>query len=215
MKAKLIIADDHEILRAGLRALLDDHGMEVVGEADNGRKAVALARELQPDVVLMDIDMPGLNGVEATRQITTELDGTRVLGMSTQCEMRAVSRMLDSGAAGFLVKDCDGTELRAALEAIASGGAYLSPRVAGVLVNGARASVPPGVATTASLTPREREVLQLLSEGRSTKQIAAELGLSEKTVENHRRQTREKLGLHTTAELTKFAVREGLTRVDY
>jgi DNA-binding NarL/FixJ family response regulator len=186
--------------------------MEVVGEAEDGRTAVSLARELRADVVIMDLTMPGLNGVDATRQLAASRPGLRVLALSMHSDKRFVQQMLRAGATGYLLKDCAYEELAQAVRTVASGRVYLSPSVAGLVVDecierwgGSRADV---------LTPREREVVQLLAEGMPTKVVAAELGLSAKTVESHRKSIMMKLGIGSLAELTKYAVREGITSLD-
>jgi len=213
MTAKVVLADDHVLFRDGLRVLLEKEAdLKVVGEANNGREAVRLAAELQPDIVVMDVSMPDLNGIEAAREISARTPKTRVLGLSMHSDRRFVARMLQAGAAGYLLKDCDYEEFIRAVRAVLAGQTYLSPAVAGGVVN---AHVRGGAAAASSalrdLTPRQREILQLVAEGRATKQIAAHLHVSVKTVDAHRQHIMDKLGLHSVAELTKFAVREGLT----
>ncbi len=216
MSIAVLIADDHAIVREGLRALLGQAaGFRVVGEASDGRRAVEMVARLKPDVVLMDISMRGLNGVEATRRIVGERRAPRVLALSMHTDMRSVSRMMEAGASGYLVKDCEPSELTAAIETVAGGGVYVCAEVRGAAARVQSRSTEAATTDLRSLSVREREVLQLLAEGQNTRDIATTLGLSEKTVENHRQQLRDKLGLASTAELTKFAIREGLTSLEF
>ena len=186
--------------------------MEVVAEAQDGRSAVQQASELKPDMIAMDISMPELNGIEATRQIVSRISGTKVIGLSMHSDKCFVEGMLKAGAAGYLLKDCANEEFLRAIRAVAAGQTYLSPTIAGQVVEnyvhqaGTKAGSSPQ-----TLTPREREVLQLVAEGWGNKQIANRLGVSVKTVEIHRHQIMERLNIHNVAELTKFAVREGMT----
>jgi len=213
MSVRVLLADDHGIIRQGLRSLLEGEAdVEVVGEAEDGRAALQLVRELVPDIVVMDIAMPNLNGVEATRQIVGEFPETRVIALSVHSRRRFVADMLRAGASGYVLKECLFEELLRAIRAVVQGGTYLSPRITGVIVD----DYVTRLSTTAEsplavLTDREREVLQLLAEGKSTKQIALNLHVSNKTIEANRRQIMEKLNIHSVAELTKYAVREGLT----
>lgn len=215
MGIRILIADDHTLFRAGLRTLLErDRGVEVLGEAEDGRSAVARGRELAPDVVIMDVAMPGLNGVEATRQLRALERPPRVLALSMHTDRRFVTHMLKAGAAGYLLKDAAFEELAEAIRTVDRGSIYVSRALAGPLMKDyVRKLVSEGAATV-ELTPREREVLQLVSEGRSTRGIAEALGVSVKTIETHRKQIMTKLDLHSVAELTKYAVREGLTALD-
>ena len=216
MKTRILLADDHRIMRQGLKSLLEaEPDMQVVGEADNGRRAVELAAEHGPDVVVMDIGMPELNGIEATRRIVHDQPGTRVVALSMHGDRRFMSEVLKAGASGYLLKDGAFDELAGAIRTVMGSRMYLSPRVADVVVEDYVRQLPraePGV--FAALTPREREVLQLLAEGKATKQAAAALHVSVKTVETHRRQIMTKLDIHSVAELTKYAIREGLTTAD-
>jgi len=216
MSIKVLLVDDHAIIREGLRSLLEKQPeMEVIADTDDGRKAVELVRELLPDIVIMDISMPGLNGIEATRQITAEFPDVKVIALSIHSKRRFVADMLSAGATGYILKECLFDELVQAIKAVAAGGRYLSPRITDVVVSD---YVKRLSATTESpfeaLKTREREVLQLVAEGKSTKQIALELHVSTKTIEANRRQIMEKLNIHSVAELTKYAVREGLTALE-
>jgi two-component system, NarL family, response regulator NreC len=213
MTTRIILADDHRIMRQGLRVLLDGQpGFTVVAEAENGRRAVELAAELRPEVVIMDVTMPELNGVEATRRIITQRPETRIIALSIHSDRRFVLQMFKAGAAGYLLKDCAFEELTRAIRSVLDGQAYLSPGIAGLVVGEfLRNLTGEGAPSFPSLTAREREVLQLMAEGKSTKEIAGRLKVSVKTVETHRRQVMEKLQLGSVAELTKYAIREGLT----
>ncbi len=213
MKARILIADDHEIMRQGLRTLLEkNRGLEVVGEADNGREAVRLAAELSPTIVLMDLTMPDMNGIEATRRILKENENLRVIVLSMHADRQFVSESLKAGASGYLLKNCAYDELIRAIEAISRGQTFLSPQIAGVLVEDYRTRLgAPAIAADSPLSEREREVLQLMAEGKSTKEIAAALHISVKTIETHRQQIMRKLKMRSVADLTKYAIRHGLT----
>lgn len=217
MKLSILLADDHQLMRQGLAALLSRHSdMKVVGEASDGRTAVALARQHSPDVVLMDITMPDLNGIEATRQLMAASPNARVIALSAHSDLRSAGEMLKAGAKGYLVKDGIFEELLQAIAAVSSGKVYLSPKVASIMhTNGTSGQNGDGNGVSAfeRLSPREREVLQLMAEGRATKEIALDLSVSVKTVETHRRQIMEKLNLYSVAELTKYAISEGITSV--
>jgi len=212
----ILMADDHRMMRECLRTSLEEQpDLTVVGEADNGRAAVELARELSPDVVIMDISMPDLNGVEATRQILRHAPGAKVIALSMHKDERYVTRMLEAGAAGYLLKTDAVTELVRAVRVAMANQTYLSPEIArGVLDLYVRHPLRGKPASESQLSHREREVLQLLAEGRSSKEIATRLQLSVKTVETHRTRVMHKLSLHTIAELTKYAIREGLTSLE-
>jgi len=217
MSIRVLIADDHKIMLAGLRSLLEKQtDFDVVGEADNGRRAVQMAQEKNPEVVVMDVSMPDLNGIEATKQIIESLPETRVIALSMHSDKRFVIGMLRAGASGYLLKDCASQELANAILQVARGKKYLSPEITGVVIDDVLlAGSSEEEATAASqLSPREREVLQLIAEGWSTKQIASHLYVSIKTIETHRRQIMKKLDLHAIADLTKYAIREGLTSIE-
>lgn len=216
MSLTLLLADDHKIVRDGLRSLLEkEPGFQVLAEAEDGREAVRLTGELQPDVVIMDIGMPGLNGIEATRQIKARYPQVKVVALSMHADKPYVLRMIKAGASGYLLKNSASKELVLAVKKAADGLVYLSPEIAGVVVESlvTQGDSQPG-GTAARLTPREREVLQLVAEGLTTAVIAESLGVSSKTVETHRRQIMDKVGLRNVAELTKFAIREGITSLD-
>ncbi len=209
----ILLADDHALMRDGLRALLErEPDMTLVAEAGDGRLAVELARETRPHVAVIDAAMPVLNGIEATRQIASTLPETKVLALSMHSDRRFVSGMLTAGAMGFVLKECAYQELVEGVRAVVNNQTYLSPRIVNIVtegfVAGAKGAQP---SPCGRLTQREREVLQLLVEGLTTKDISDGLGVSVKTVETHRRHIMEKLELRSVAELTKFAIREGMT----
>ena len=216
MNIRVLLVDDHAIIREGLRSLLEKQPeMEVVADTDDGRQAFDLVRELLPDIVIMDITMRGLNGIEATRRIIAEFPAVKVIALSIHSKRRYVADMLSAGAVGYILKECLFDELVQAIKAVAAGGRYLSPRIADVVIS----DYVKRLSTIAdspfeALKTREREVLQLVAEGKSTKQIALELHVSTKTIEANRRQIMEKLSIHSIAELTKYAVREGLTTLE-
>lgn len=209
---RVLIVDDHKMMRQGLRALLErEPDIEVVGEAENGRLALRLAGETSPDVVLMDVAMPSLNGVDATRQLLAACPRTKVVGLSMHRSVRFVASMLQAGASGYVLKDRAFDELIQAVREAAAGGSYLSPPLlTEVLGDYIRHLDSGGDEVSTPLSPRETEVLQLVAEGRSTKDAAAELCVSVKTIETHRRNIMRKTGIDTVAGLTKYAVREGL-----
>ncbi|MBT3380304.1 MAG: response regulator transcription factor [Lentisphaerae bacterium] len=213
---KILLADDHRLMREGLRSLLArQSGMDIVGEADNGITAVQLARELTPDVVIMDIAMPDLNGIEATRQIKAELPETKILGLSMHADRRFVKRMLAAGASGYMLKACAFEEVAKAVRAVMAGRVYTSPRITDLVLEDYIQQLSGTVDEGGTLlSDREREVLQLLAEGKSTRDIADCLHVSTTTVDTHRKHIMDKLGLHNVAELTKYAIREGLTALD-
>jgi DNA-binding NarL/FixJ family response regulator len=213
MTVRVLLADDHQLFRQGMRSLLaNDARFEVIGEAENGRSAVELSRQLVPDVVVMDISMPDLNGIDAARRIKKTSPGIQVLALSAHADRRFVAQMLAAGASGYLLKDCAVDELCRAVSAVARKQVYLSPAVAGDMVDvylGRSAQSAAG--GPGPLTSRQREVLQLVAEGLNTKRIAARLHVSLKTVETHRAQIMQKLDCQSVAELTKYAIRQGIT----
>lgn len=209
-RIKVLLVDDHKIIRDGLRAILEKQPeMHVVGEAAEGHEAIALALAVCPDVIVMDLSMRGLNGVDATARIVSERPDIKVIGLSMNSDRRYVLAMLAAGAVGYLLKDAASDELIRALQTVAAGQTYLSPEITGIVIDRAvNASLP---AEAGALSTREREVLQLLAEGCSSKDIGARLHIAVTTVETHRRQIMDKLKLRSIAELTKYAIREGLT----
>lgn len=215
MKIKVLLADDHQIMREGLASLLEKQpDLEVVAQAGEGRAAVRLAQELQPDVVVMDIGMPGLNGIEATRQIVAAAPGVKVIALSVHAERPFVAGMLQAGASGYLLKYSAAEELVRAIRLVVQNQNYLSPQITGQVVEGyVGKRSPDGPSVFTLLSPREREILQLYAEGKITRQIAALLHISPKTVEFHRRQIMDKLRCSSFVDLIKYAIREGLTTI--
>jgi len=217
MGVKILLVDDHRIMRDGLRSLIEKRpGMEVVAEAENGRIAVKLTRQLKPDVIVMDINMPDLNGIDATRQIVAEFPGTKIIAFSMHIDHQFVAGALKAGVSGYLQKDSAFEELDRAIRTVIANQTYLSSKIVGDVVKGYVEKLVTGESAAPStfLTAREREVVQLYAEGQTTKQIADHLNLSVKTVETHRLHIMEKLDITGIAELTKFAIREGLTSLD-
>ena len=205
---KILLADDHALVRQGFRLILAAQpDMEIVGEAGNGREAVELAEKLKPDVVVMDVAMPELNGVEATRRLATVAPRTRVLALSMHKDSVYVREILRAGARGYLLKDSVDTDLLAAVRAVARGDGYLSPGVSDAVLTDYRQHVTNPIDM---LTGREREVLQMIAESKTNKEIATALKLSVYTIEAHRGRIMEKLNLHSTGELVRFALRNGL-----
>ena len=189
--------------------------MEVIRQASDGLQAVELSRDLDPDVVVMDLTMPGMNGIEATRLITNEVPGVKVLCLSVHSDTQFISAVLDAGASGYLLKECAFEELVTAIHTVIGNQMYLSPGIAGTVVDDYKARRPElGASAFSKLTEREREIVQLLAEGQSTKEIADRLCLSVKTVGTHREHLMAKLQIHSLAQLTKYAIREGLTSVE-
>ena len=217
MNIRLMIADDHKMMREGLRALIEkEDGMTVVAEAENGREAIALAQKAAPHVIVMDVAMPGLNGIEATRQLTRDHPNIKVIALSAHPDRHFVTEMLKAGASAYILKQTAYEELTRAIREVMIGRTYLSPSVTqGIVDSYVRSSPKRGENPAfATLTDREREVLQLTAEGRSTKEIADDVSVRVKTVETHRRNIMEKLNLHSIAELTKYAIREGITSLE-
>jgi two-component system response regulator NreC len=207
-KIRVLLADDHAILRKGVSMLVNAQGdMEVAAEAASGEEALREAQRVQPDVVVMDVSMPGMNGIEATRRLLEMLPRTRVIGLSMYKDAVYVRELLRAGASGYLVKDCDDAELLLAIRAAARGEAYLSPAVTAAVLTDYRRNVTNPVDL---LTSREREVLVMIAEGKTNKEIASALNLSVYTVESYRGSLMEKLNLHNTGDVVRFALRNGL-----
>jgi two-component system, NarL family, response regulator NreC len=215
MKTRVLLADDHNMIRQGLRALIENEaGMSVIAEAEDGLEAIELAAELAPKIVVMDVGMPKMNGIEATRRIVEADPDIKVLALSMHSDKRFVKEMFAAGASGYLLKDSAFQELALAIRTLADDRTYLSPGVTDAVIKDFVARRPEAETSVFSLlTGRQREVLQLTAEGMSTRDIAAELNVSVKTVETHRQNIMAKLEVHSIAELTKYAVREGLTSI--
>jgi DNA-binding NarL/FixJ family response regulator len=210
---EVLIIDDHAMMADGIASILDHApGMRVVGQATSGQEGLAKARRLAPDVAIIDVAMPGLNGMEAARKIHAADPAIAMLAVSMHADERYVNGMLDAGARGYVLKTCNASELLEAIASVHRGRYHITSELTHVLVERSRAGHNDSRrAACATLTPREREVLQLLAEGLSSKEIAAKLGLVLKTVDTHRTNIIRKLDLHSIAELTKYAIREGLT----
>lgn len=207
-KIRILLADDHAMVRKGFRLILESHpDFEIIGEAGNGKEALEQAEALRPDLVVMDVAMPELNGIEVTRRLAQSLPHTRVLALSMHKDSVYVREILRAGARGYLLKDSIDSDLLAAVRAVAAGQGYLSPAVSDAVLNDYRRHVTDPLDL---LTAREREVLQRIAEGQTNKDIAAALNLSVYTVDAHRGRIMEKLNLHSTGELVRFAVRKGL-----
>jgi two-component system, NarL family, response regulator NreC len=210
---RIIVADDHRIVRECLRLMLESEpDMEVIAEAANGREVLRRTQELLPDIVIMDVSMPELNGIEATRQLLSFSPRVRVIALSMHADSHFVLDMFRSGASGYLLKDCSLEELAKAVRTVANKKTYLSPGISDVVIREfliGRQAIHSSAFSI--LTSREREVLQLVAEGKTTHQIAGYLYVSIKTIESHRKQLMDKLGIHNVAGLTKYAIRQGLT----
>jgi DNA-binding NarL/FixJ family response regulator len=212
---RVVLADDHTLVRAGMRTLLQSlPGIEVVAEAQNGRDVLRLIEQHRPDVVMMDISMPELNGLEATARVARDWPGVRVIILSMHATEEYVCQALRAGAAGYLLKDADTAELELAVKSIARGESYLSPAVSRHVIGDYIRRTGSESNTLELLTPRQREVLQLVAEGNSTKEIARKLHVSVKTVETHRLQLMERLDIHDIASLVRYALRVGLIKPD-
>jgi DNA-binding NarL/FixJ family response regulator len=210
---KILLVDDHEIMREGICALLKRHSdLEVVGQAADGRMALELARQLHPDMVIMDIGMPNLNGIEATRQMISENPDVKVMALSAHSDGAVVAKMIKAGATGYMLKESAFSELVDGLQAMLEGKTYLCSKISKVVFSDyINLLTSPKADSADGLTAREREVLQLVAEGHTTKEIAQMLELSPKTIDSHREHIMEKLGIRNVAGLTKYAIREGLT----
>lgn len=214
MSVQVILADDHEIMREGLRLILSRvPNVQVVGEARDGREVLELARRLNPQIVIMDVGMPELNGIDASRQLLADQPGIKVIALSALADRRYVLGMLEAGACGYVVKSAAGDELVKAIQCAIGGRKFISPEVAGSLVDAYTHREFPAAGGT-SLSPREREILQQLAEGKTSKEIGVSFSISTRTVETHRRNIMQKLGVHNLADLTRYAIREGLVQAD-
>lgn len=212
MNIRIILADDHKILREALKGVLErEHDITLVGEANDGAEALDLAREVEPDIVLMDIGMPVMGGIEAARCLAAEQPAVKVIALSTYSDRRIILQMLDAGARGYVVKSAGRDELLRAIRAVAHGRTYLCPDASAVLIDSVRSRKPAEQPGTSRLGRREQEVLQLLAEGHTSPEIGKTLHIATSTVEVHRRNIMRKLELHSIAELTKYAIRNGLT----
>lgn len=214
-RLSVLVADDHDIVRAGLRAIIEARqGWSVVAEAVNGREAVELATTLRPDVVVLDFSMPDLNGLEATRQIRQHVPGTEVLVLTMHESERLARQFLAAGARGFVLKSDAGTQLVAALEALSSHQPFFSPRISNMVLAGYLdpAATQKRSVDAEPLTPREREIVQLVAEGRTSKEIAHRLGVSDKTVETHRTNLMNKIDCHSVVDIVRYAIRNGLVQ---
>jgi DNA-binding NarL/FixJ family response regulator len=210
-----VLADDHTLVRAGIRALVEKlPNVKVVGEAKDGREAILLVRELQPDLVLMDIAMPGLNGLEATARICKEMPKVRVIILSMYANEEYVREAIEAGAAGYLVKKSAAVELEQAITAVAGGENYFSPLVSATVIKNRGGRLSADRALIERLTPRQREILQLIAERHATKEIAVILNISVKTVETHRAQLMQRLNIHDVPGLVRFAIRAGLVSLE-
>jgi len=213
---RILLADDHRIVREGIKALIEKHtNMEVITETEDGRTTVQLTLQLLPDVVIMDVGMPDMNGIEATRQIIANAPNVKIIALSMHSDRRFVAGMFRAGASGYLLKDCAFEELINAINTVIANHTYLNPNIFdSVIKDYTHLLSKEKFSVFSILTNREREVLQLLTEGKTTKEIASRLEISVKTVETHKQKIMDKLNIRSIAELTKYAIREGLTSLD-
>ncbi len=213
MTLKIIVVDDHKIVREGLCSLIEGiSGYSIIGQAENGRQAVKIARRKKPDIIIMDVSMPEMNGIDATSMILQEIPFCKIIVLSMHSDKRFIKGALQAGAVGFLLKECAFNELNRALDAVRSGQTYLSPKIADTVIHDYRRRLLSDDKEI-KLTIKEREVVQLIAEGHSTKDIADRLFISVKAVEGRRRRLMEKLQISTVADLIKYAIREGLTEL--
>jgi DNA-binding NarL/FixJ family response regulator len=211
-KPRVLLADDHCVVAEGLRSILEPH-FEVVGIASDGRELVSAAKALDPDVVVLDISMPSLNGIEAARQLRGTGSRAKVVFLTMHREIAYAVRALEAGASAFVLKHSAASELVTAIQEALKGGTYITPQIAGDIVNSFRRGKPPSAEPLSELPPRQREVLQLVAEGHSAKQIAAILRISRRTAEFHKTRLMKTLGVRTTAELVQYAIRTGVSSV--
>ncbi|OHB72993.1 MAG: DNA-binding response regulator [Planctomycetes bacterium RBG_16_55_9] len=216
MSIRIVLADDHAIVRYGLsKSIQQEEGMEVVGQARNGLGAIDLVKELSPDVVVMDISMPDINGMDATREIVRDFPEVKIVALSMHSAKRFVREMFKAGASGYLLKDCEFDELAMAIRTVMTGRSYLSPEITDVVVDEyVQGPAEEKDSVFTALTKRERQVLQLLAEGQTTKQVGMKLNISPKTVEAHRLRIMGKIDIDNIAQLTKYAIQEGLTSAE-
>jgi two-component system response regulator NreC len=215
MSIKIILADDHTMLRHGLsRSLEQEEDIDIVGQATNGHSTIELVNELLPDIVIMDIGMPDLNGIEATRRIAKDHPNVKIVGLSMYSSDKYVREMFRAGASGYLLKNCTFEELIEAVRSVANGKTYISPSISDMVVKEYASKPTDEKSVFSVLTQREREVLQLFAEGRTTKQVGRCLHISPKTVEAHRLRIMDKLDIDNIAQLTKYAIQEGLTEAE-
>ncbi len=214
MSIRIVLADDHTIVRQGLRNLLEAHSdYKVIAEAEDGKLAIQLTNDLLPDLVIMDITMPDINGIDAARQISDRHPNIKIIALSMHSDRRFVTEMLEAGASGYLLKDCALEELTHAIQAVLSDQVYVSPAIANIVIQDLNEKLEQ-IDSSTSLSQKEQLVLRLLAKGINTKSTAAQLHVSIKTIETHRQHIMEKLGLHSIAELTKYAIRKGLTSLE-
>jgi len=216
MTINILLVDDHKLMREGIRFMLEQEtDLSVIGEASNGREALELCSELHPNIIVMDINMPDMNGTEATRRIRKDFSNTRIVALSMHSDKYIVMQMLKAGASGYLLKDCSGQDIVTAIRSVHEGKSFLSPEITGVVIeNYVQQTSLEAAEEPAKLTTKEREVLQLIAEGFTSKEIASHLNIAAKTVDNHRVNVMDKLGIRSVAELTKFAIRHGITHLD-
>ena len=216
MSIRVLIVDDHKIMREGLRSLLEKQpDIEVVAEAESAQKALKMVEEMTPNLVIIDVVMPSLNGIEATRRILAKVPTIKVIALSMYSDKRFVMEMLRAGASGYLLKDCAFEELDEAIRAVMEDRTYITPRIVDIIVKDYFSQVEkPSSSALSALTSRQYEVLQLLAEGKTTREIARQMSLSVKTIESHRQQIINKLNIRSVAGLTKYAIREGLISPD-
>lgn len=216
MKVRILLADDHQIMREGLKALLEKHSsLEVIAEAENGIETMEIARREKPDVIIMDIAMPDINGIEATRQLKTEIADIKIVALSMHSDRRFVTEILKAGASAYVLKQSAFKDLEKAIKSVMVNRTFLSADILETVVNDYVSQLTKSeYEAYKQLSDRERQVLQLIAEGNSTKEIAYKLHVSVKTIESHRQNIMTKLGIHNLAGLTKFAVREGLTSLE-
>ncbi len=215
MRIRILLADDHIVIRDGIRSLLEKHSdFDVVAVAGDGRETLELIKKMDVDVVVMDISMPHMTGIEAAQQIKTLSPTVKVIALSVHTDNELVARMIEAGASGYLPKSCEIDELIEAIQTVMQNKRYLSPSVVDSVFNFMQKEPITTDVTSKTLTQRERDVLQQIAEGKTTKEIASELCVSESTIESHRQRIMKKLDIHTIAELTKYAIRQGLTSLE-